>query len=89
MIVLSPVHCRAARGALKWSQEALAARSGVGLSTIRDFEAERRSPMSANLRAIRHALESAGVVLLPAEPGEGLGPGVRLRWSDPGSQGGV
>lgn len=58
----------------------LAARSGVGLSTIRDFEAERRSPMPANLRAIRQALEQAGVEILAPEPGV-RGPGVCLRWT--------
>jgi transcriptional regulator with XRE-family HTH domain len=81
MIEMSPVHCRAARGVLKWSQESLAARSGVGLSTIRDFEAERRNPISANLRAIKKALEEAGVELLQPEPGV-RGPGVCLKWPD-------
>ena len=79
MKIFSAMHCRAARGVLKWSQEQLAVRAQVSLSTVRDFEAERRTPIGANLRCIRQALEEAGVEFLNAEPGV-RGPGVCLRW---------
>jgi hypothetical protein len=41
---------------------------------VRDFEAGRRTPLAANLAAIRTALEAAGV-----EFTNGDAPGVRLR----------
>lgn len=63
-IMLAPEQSRAARGWLDWSQEQLAERAGVSLSTVRDFEKGRRTPIGNNLRAIRTAIESAGLVLL-------------------------
>lgn len=48
----------------------------MSLSTVKDFEAGRRSPTAASLAAIRAALEAAGVIFVD-ENGEG--PGVRLR----------
>ena len=53
---------RAARGILKWSQRQLADASGVGLSTVVDFENDRREPRAENLTAIRAALEKAGII---------------------------
>jgi transcriptional regulator with XRE-family HTH domain len=55
---------RAARGWLNWTQEDLAKRANVSLSTIRDFEKGRRTPIGNNLDAIRRAFEDAGVVLV-------------------------
>lgn len=74
--MITPEQSRAARGLLDWSQQTLADAAGVGLSTVRDFEKGRRTPTAANLQAIRTALDSAGVLLVP-ENGEGAG--VRLR----------
>jgi transcriptional regulator with XRE-family HTH domain len=54
--------CRAARALLKWSQAELAAVSGVGISTVADFEIEKREPRTANLAAIRGAFERAGII---------------------------
>ena len=65
------------RGLLTWSQDQLAARAGVGNSTVRDFEKGRRVPIDDNLTAIRHALEKAGVEFILANHGKGVG--VRLR----------
>jgi transcriptional regulator with XRE-family HTH domain len=68
---------RAARGLLKWSQRQLADESGVGLSTVAEFENDKREPWLGNLAAIRRALEDAGVEFIPARSGKGVG--VRLR----------
>jgi transcriptional regulator with XRE-family HTH domain len=68
---------RAARGLLKWSQRQLADESGVGLSTVAEFENDKREPWLGNLAAIRRALETAGVEFIPAKSGKGVG--VRLR----------
>ncbi|WP_419900912.1 helix-turn-helix domain-containing protein [Roseomonas sp. USHLN139] len=70
---------RAGRGLLDWSQARLAEAAGVGLSTVRDFEAGRRVPYRSSLDAIRVALETAGVDFIARNGG---GPGVRLRASD-------
>ena len=43
------------------SQDELAAASGVSKRTIAGFEAEKTSPIRANLIAIRRALEDGGV----------------------------
>lgn len=74
--MLTPAQSRAARALINWSQTQLAEASGTGVSTIRDFETGKRTPIANNLAAIRAALESAGVIFV-AENGEG--PGVRLR----------
>ncbi len=68
--MLSPEQCRAARGWLGWSQEDLSKRANVGLSTLKDFENGKRSPMRNNLEAIRAALESAGIQFTYAENGK-------------------
>jgi transcriptional regulator with XRE-family HTH domain len=68
---------RAARGLLKWSQRQLADESGVGLSTVAEFENDKREPWSDNLTAMQRALEEAGVEFIPARNGRGVG--VRLR----------
>jgi transcriptional regulator with XRE-family HTH domain len=69
--------CRAGRALLKWSQTQLAETAGVSLSTVNDFEIDKREPRSDNLAAIRRAFEEAGVEFIPARNGRGVG--VRLR----------
>ena len=59
--MLTPEQSRAARGWLDWSQEDLAKRAQVGLSTVRDFEKGRRTPIANNLEALRRALETGGI----------------------------
>jgi transcriptional regulator with XRE-family HTH domain len=71
--MITPAHSRGARGILDWTQSRLAAEAGVSLSTVRDFEAGRRTPIGNNLGAIKRALESAGV-----EFTNGDKPGVQL-----------
>jgi ribosome-binding protein aMBF1 (putative translation factor) len=62
--MLTPEQSRAARGWLEWSQEDLAKRAQVSLSTVRDFEKGRRIPIKNNLDAMRISFEAAGVSLL-------------------------
>jgi DNA-binding transcriptional regulator YiaG len=58
---MSPEQCRAARAWLDMTQPDLAKAGGVGLSTVRDFEAGRRVPIANNLAAMRAALEARGI----------------------------
>jgi DNA-binding transcriptional regulator YiaG len=58
---MTPEQCRAARAWLGWPQDALAKAASVGVSTVRDFEANRRDPTRNNLTAMRTALEAGGV----------------------------
>ena len=69
---LTGKQCRAARGMLGWSQEALARKAGTHWVTVQNFEGGRPGtfPMRYKLRA---ALEAGGVEFTAGEPG------VRLR----------
>ena len=58
---MKPAQVRAARNWLAWTQQKLAEEARVGLSTIRDFESAKRTPIENNIRAIRDALERAGM----------------------------
>lgn len=71
--MLSPEQSRAARAWLDWSQEDLAKRASVALSTVRDFEKGRRTPIANNLEAIARVLKGEGVELLFDEGGKSLG----------------
>lgn len=62
--MISPEQSRAARGWLDWSQEELAKRANVSLSTVRDFEKGRRVPIRNNLDAMQRVLETEGVRLV-------------------------
>jgi ribosome-binding protein aMBF1 (putative translation factor) len=62
--MMSPEQCRAARAWLGWSQQELAQKARVGLSTVKDFERGDRKPMVNNLEAMRCAIETAGIVLI-------------------------
>lgn len=73
--ILSPAQCRAARGWLDISQAELAQRAKVGVSTVRDFEAGRKTPIRNNLDAIRRELAKAGVE--PTFDSEGQPIGIR------------
>ena len=65
--MIAPEQSRAARGWLDWTQQELATRANVSLSTVRDFEAGRRAPIKNNLDALKASFEAAGVELLWAE----------------------
>ena len=60
-VMLAPEQSRAGRAWLEWSQEDLAMRANVSLSTVRDFEKGRRVPIGNNLLALAAALKHGGV----------------------------
>ena len=59
--MLTPEQCRAARGWLGWTQQELATKAAVGLSTLRGFEAGARAPIRNNLDALERVIEAAGI----------------------------
>jgi transcriptional regulator with XRE-family HTH domain len=65
---------------LGWSREDLAAKSGVGAETAKNFELRGSNPTLSTVNKWRRALHAAGVELIEegAHSYEG-GPGVRLR----------
>lgn len=73
---MTPAQCRAARAMINLNQTSLAAAASVGLSTVVDFEKERRQVAQPSIDAIRAALEAAGVEFIPENGG---GAGVRLK----------
>ncbi|MBJ7411259.1 MAG: transcriptional regulator [Phenylobacterium sp.] len=77
--MLTAAQIRAARALLAWSQPTLAAASGLSLPTIVRMEGAQGPGRSsaANVAAVQGALESAGVVFIPADAAGG--PGVRLK----------
>jgi ribosome-binding protein aMBF1 (putative translation factor) len=73
--MISPEQCRAARGWLGWSQQELAQRARVGLSTVKDFERGDRKPIANNLAAMQSAIEAAGIEIMEAG---GMAIGIRV-----------
>ena len=75
---LTSAQIRAARALIRWSAVDLAKETTLSVTTIRRAELTEMetSLTSANDRAIRQALESAGVEFIDENGG---GPGVRLR----------
>lgn len=57
-----PEQVRAARSLLGWSQQNLAEKAGVAVSTVADFERGQRNLVPNNALAIRQALEAVGVL---------------------------
>jgi len=77
---MTPAQCRAARALIGMTQTELADAAGFGLSTIVDFEKERRIVSTAAQVRMREALEEAGVEFISENGG---GAGVRLRKREP------
>jgi len=73
---ISPAQCRAGRALLEMTQSGLAKLAGLGLSTVVDFEKQRRLVSTEAITAIQHALKLAGVEFIVENGG---GPGVRLK----------
>jgi transcriptional regulator with XRE-family HTH domain len=72
----SSAQSRAARALLEMTQTELAQLAELGLSTVVDFERQRRLVSPEAIEAIRDALKRAGVEFIDENGG---GPGVRLR----------
>jgi transcriptional regulator with XRE-family HTH domain len=75
---LTADQCRAARALTNMSQEDLAKAARVGLSTVRNFETGRSTPVTNNLQAIIQVLEARVSFLADGQTVDG-GPGVRLK----------
>ncbi len=60
-IDISGDQCRAARRLLGWTQDDLAAASGICRKTIGNFERGACAPYARSRDALREALQSAGV----------------------------
>lgn len=69
---------RAGRALVGWSVAELAEAAAIPAGRIEQFEAETLEPDLDCQRAIRVALEAAGVLFLPEQGGVGLG--VRLKF---------
>lgn len=74
---VTPAQVRMARAAVNWSLDQLAQAAGVHRNTIHNFETGRYSGSPEKLRAVRQALQQAGVEFI----GEAENAGVRLRSS--------
>lgn len=72
-MLITSAQCRAGRALIDWTQTDLAKASGLGLSTVVDFERERRRVSEDAVSAMRRALERNGVKFT-----DGKRPGVRL-----------
>jgi transcriptional regulator with XRE-family HTH domain len=66
---MKPEDVRMARAALHWSLEQLAQASGIHRNTISNFETSKYAGDPATVAAIKHTLESFGVIF-PDEAGE-------------------
>jgi len=76
IVEMRPAQCRAGRALLDMTQTRLAELAEMGLSTVVDFEKERRQVSGAAVEAIQNALKRAGIEFIDENGG---GPGVRLR----------
>src|SRR5687768_16082103 len=72
MLIISPSQCRAARALLKITQGELADAASLGISTIVDFEKERRQVSQDAVSAMRLALEQAGIQFIDEGGAEGV-----------------
>jgi DNA-binding XRE family transcriptional regulator len=75
--VLTPAQLRAGRALLDMTQEQLAADAQVAPSTIKDFEAGRRTLRNSSMDRLRRSLEDRGVHFIDGHPK--LGTGVTLK----------
>jgi hypothetical protein len=78
--MITAAQIRSARAALRWSAAELSARAGVGLQTIKRFEAADGVPpsRSATLLDVRRALEAAGIEFIGTPEDS---PGIRVKSS--------
>jgi transcriptional regulator with XRE-family HTH domain len=72
---MTPRTCHAGRALLKWSRADLAREAGVGISTVNDFELERREVSDETVMKMKAALQVGGVEFT----GTKHQPGLRLK----------
>jgi transcriptional regulator with XRE-family HTH domain len=77
-VMITPAQCRAARGLLDWTQQDLADHAGIGIVTVRHFEAGVNEPRRATLEVVKRAFEAAGIEFIAPNDG---GVGLRLKSS--------
>lgn len=77
---LDPRQCVAARGLLNLTQQQLAELSAVTVKTVIRFESGSQRTSALVVRALKRALEDAGVLFLEEN---GMGPGVALKKTTP------
>jgi Helix-turn-helix. len=76
--MISIDQCRAARALLDWSAQRLAQRAGVGVATVRRYEAGS-AIAAASMNAMESALKEAGIAFISeGEASDHGGKGVRL-----------
>lgn len=68
---------KAARVLLRWSQEELAKKAGIGQTTLSKLEAGEKDVRVSTIRAVQEALENGGIKFVAAD--DVYGAGVRLR----------
>ena len=83
LIKITPAQCRGARALLNMTQPQLADAARLGLSTIVDFERNRRQVSDDAINAMCNALGRAGIEFIAENGG---GPGVRLRKAHQGKR---
>jgi DNA-binding transcriptional regulator YiaG len=76
-VEMMPAQCRGGRALLNITQTQLAEMAQMGLSTVVDFEKERRQVSGEAIEVMQNALKRAGVEFI--DENGGSGPGVRLR----------
>jgi DNA-binding transcriptional regulator YiaG len=64
-IYLTPAHCRAARAWLGWTQDELAAKAGINVSTVKSYESAQRTPHRGSLTLLTMAFTQAGIAITP------------------------
>lgn len=74
--MITAAQCRAARGLLGWSQQALSKTAGVGTVAVHQLESGASQPRRSTLEVVKRAFEDAGVIFIDENGG---GAGVRLR----------
>jgi transcriptional regulator with XRE-family HTH domain len=76
--MITGLQIRCARAALRWTAAQVATAAGVGIQTVKRFEAYDGVPpsRSSSLQAIRGAMEAAGIEFI-GTPDDG--PGIRIR----------
>jgi len=80
--MISPRQIKAARTLLGWSQQELADKAVLSLSTVLSMEKGKADPRLSSLTAVQRALNRGGIEFIPEDEVRGEG----LRFSAPSAQ---